>query len=43
MTQQQQQQQQAGSKKVYTGPKHGKYVIVMCDGHKKKRYLKKSS
>jgi hypothetical protein len=29
-----------GNKKVYIGSRGGKYVMVMHDGKKKKRYLK---
>ena len=32
-----------GNKKVYIGPKGGKYVMVVCDGKKKKKYLKKNT
>jgi len=32
-----------GNKKVYVGPKGGKYVIIVCDGKKKKKYLKKNT
>lgn len=32
--------QVAGSKVVHIGPKGGKYVIVVCKGEKKKKYLK---
>jgi len=35
-------QQVAGGKKVYNGPKGGKYIFVLCDGSKKKKYLSKS-
>lgn len=35
-------QQLAGGKKVYNGPKGGKYIYVMCDGNRKKKYLTKS-
>jgi|DEB0MinimDraft_6_1074348.scaffolds.fasta_scaffold726493_1 hypothetical protein len=30
----------SGNKKIHNGPRDGKYVIVMCKGEKKKRYLK---
>jgi len=32
----------SGNKKIHNGPRDGKYVIVMCKGEKKKRYLKSS-
>lgn len=30
-----------GNKTIHTGPLGGKYVIVMCNGKKVKKYLKK--
>lgn len=30
-----------GNKTIHTGPLGGKYVIVLCDGKKVKKYLKK--
>jgi len=30
-----------GNKNIHTGPLGGKYVIVLCDGKRVKKYLKK--
>lgn len=28
-----------GNKKVYVGPKNGKFIYIYCDGKKMKKYL----